>query len=125
MWVNGPFKPGWYNDDAIVRQMGFRDALGSFEHFLADSIYSGWRAIVPTGKDNADEDMKSCARSRHETVNSRLKRFGALKQVFRHGFDQHGSVFHAIATICQVEIEEESPLFAVDYDDLRYNPYDL
>ena len=55
MWVNGPFKPGWYNDDAIVRQMGFRDALGSFEHFLADSIYSGWRAIFPTGRD--DEEL--------------------------------------------------------------------
>ena len=125
VWVNGPFQPGVFNDDSIAKQKGFCAALGPRERFLADSIYSGWRPIVPTGRNNADEKMKNRARARHETVNARLKRFGALKQVFRHRLDQHGSVFHAIATICQVEIEEGSHLFPVDYDDLRYHPYDF
>jgi len=104
--------------------MGFWDALAAFEKFLADSIYKGWRAVTPNGRNNPDQYMKKCAMARHENVNSRLKRFAALRVEFRHGIDRHGSVFRSIATICQIEIEEESPLAQVDYDDLRYSPYE-
>jgi hypothetical protein len=67
--------------------------------------------------------MKANARARHETLNGRLKNFGALSQKFRHGIENHGAVFRAAAIIVQIQIEEESPLFSVDYDDLRYPPY--
>jgi len=124
VWVNGPYQPGVYNDDMIARVMGLWEALGRFEKFLADSIYSGWRVLAPNGRNNRDQYMKSVARARHETVNSWFKRFAVLRVEFRHGNHRHGSVFNAIAMICQIEIEVESPLFDVDYDDLRWDPYD-
>jgi len=122
VWVNGPYRPGEYTDDLIARMMGLWQVLDRFEKFLADGIYSGWRAITPNGRNNQDQYMKAVARARHETVNSRFKRFAALRVEFRHGDNRHGSVFHAIATICQIEFEIESPLFDVEYDDLLYDP---
>ena len=91
------------------------------EKFLADGMYRGAKAETPTGLNNFDQRMKGLARARHETFNSRLKRFGALNQSFRHGVDKHGSVLYAVANICQIEIEEESPLFQVWYND-RLSP---
>jgi len=123
-WVNGPFFPGLFTDDLIARFKGLWDCLRETELFLADSIYSGWRAVTPNGRNNPDQYMKKCAAARHENVNSRFKRFAVLRTEFRHGNDRHGSVFHAIAVVCQIEIEEESPLAQVDYDDLRYSPYE-
>ena len=124
VWVNGPFKPVDWNDDMIGRSQGFWEALGRFEYFLADSIYTGWRALTPNGRNNQDQYMKSVARARHETVNASFKRFACLRAEFRHGEDRHESVFHAIATVCQIEFEVESPLFQVYYDDLRWDPYE-
>jgi len=123
-WVNGPFNPGLVTDDLIARFDGLWDSLAAFEKFLADSIYSGWRAVTPNGRNNPDQYMKKCAAAHHENVNSRFKRFAVLHAKFRHRNDRHGSVFHAIAAVCQIEIEEESPLAQVNYDDLRYSPYD-
>ena len=123
VWVNGPFKPGDWNDDMIARSQGFWEVLGRFEYFVADSIYTGWRAITRNGRNNRHQKMMSDVRARHETVNSRFKRFAVLRADFRHG-ERHGTVFFAIATICQIEIKMEAPLFEVDYDDLKYDPFE-
>jgi len=53
-------------------------------------------------------------RARHETANRRLKQFGALGQRFRHGIQKHSAVFHSIANLTQLQIEDGSPLFAVE-----------
>jgi len=124
MWVNGPYMPGVYNDDMIAKTMGLWDALGPGERFLADSIYKGWRAITPNGRNNRDQYMKARAMARHETVNSRFKHFAILRVEFRQGNHRHGAVFNAIAAVCQIKIEVESPLFDVDYDDLRWDPFE-
>ena len=124
IWVNGPFRPGEMNDDGVAKTKGFWSALAPGEMFLVDSIYSGAKAITPNGRINRDQSMKSTARARHETVNSKLKQFAILRVEFRHGFHRHGQVFHSIAAICQIEMEVESPLFPVDYDDLRWDPYE-
>jgi len=109
----------------VAHTKGLWDVLNNLsptEEFLVDSIYSGWRAETPNGLNNPDQYMKSCARARHENVNAKFKRFGCLKVALRHG-DQHGECFPAVATICQIEIEGDSPLDSVDYDDLRYSQY--
>ena len=61
--------------------------------------------------------MKSIARARHETLNARFKKFGALRQRFRHDPAKHGLVMGAVANICQLVIEEKSPLFQIQYYD--------
>ena len=123
VWVNGPFQPGVWTDDLIAKTQGLWQVLPGHEKFLADGGYSGWRAETPNGRENPDQWMKAEARARHEKVNGLFKRFKCLTVPFRHGFHFHGQCFHAIATVCQVEIEMEFPLFHVDYDDLRYSPY--
>ena len=52
-----------------------------------------------------------------ESINSRLKLFGILQQTFRHNVEKHGIVMGAVANISQIIIEEESPLFQLDYYD--------
>jgi len=66
--------------------------------------------------------MQQRVRNRQETVNKRMKNWGALKQVWRHRFTSHGSVFRAIAVITQMRIENGEPLFQCGYRD---PPYDL
>ena len=51
-------------------------------------------------------------RARHETVNGRFKEWKILSKTCRHHQSCHMSVFHAIATITQIEIADgSSPVF--------------
>jgi hypothetical protein len=61
--------------------------------------------------------MQGRVRSRHETLNGRLKNWGILSQTFRHDISLHGSVFHACAVITQLMINNGEPLFHVEYND--------
>ena len=62
-----------------------------------------------------DERERSVAKARHETANGRLKQFGALSNIYCHNVKNHGQVLMAIANIVQIQIEEECPLFQVEY----------
>jgi len=125
VWVNGPFEPGPNADDVIAHTKGLWGVLsGSTEKFLADSICSGWRAETPDGRSNPDQCMKACAGARHENVNAKFKKLGCLKVAFQHGCDRHSECFHAVAAIHQIEMETDSPLAAVDCDDLRHSPHE-
>ena len=53
-------------------------------------------------------------RARHETVNGRFKEWKILSNTYRHHESCHSSVFHAIATITQIEIADGSrPVFSI------------
>lgn len=86
---------------------------------LADGGYRDGRVYceTPTGLNNDDQKMKSIARSRHETMNRRLKQFGVLVQTFRHDLQKHVYCFHAIANIVQLDIMNGNDLFSVQYCD--------
>lgn len=118
VWVNGPFPCGEWPDLRIARE-SLIFALDDEEMYCADGGYSDGAqyAETPTGLNNYDQWMKSVARSRHETVNSRFKRFAILSNCFRHDRHLHGSVFMAIANITQLGITTDEPLFHVDYYD--------
>ena len=59
---------------------------------------------------------KAWCRSRHETVNKRMKQFNVLKNCFRHDIEKHGYCFDAIAVITQLAIAKGGePLFPVPY----------
>ena len=119
VWINGPFPCGSYPDRKIARDEGLEDALNVGEMYVADGGYrDGFtRAETPTGLRNEDQWMKGIARARHETLNARFKLFGVLRQLFRHSVEKHGIVFGAVANITQIVIEEESPLFQIQYYD--------
>jgi len=64
--------------------------------------------------------MQARVRSRHETLNGRLKNWGILQQVFRHDISLHGSVFRACAVLTQLMLENGEPLYAVAYSDVDF-----
>ena len=119
VWCNGPYPCGSYPDRKIARDEGLDDSLDPGEMYVADGGYrDGFvRAETPNGLNDEDQWMKSIARARHETLNSRFKQYGALRQKYRHGVDKHCFVFSSLANIIQIEIEEESPLFQIQYYD--------
>ena len=119
VWVNGPYPAGQWQDLSISRD-GLNQALKKGEMFVADGGYAdshGW-SMTPSGYNTREQYMKAVARARHETVNSRLKLFGILRQRFRHAVEKHWIVMGAIINISQIIIEEESPLFQIQYNDL-------
>ena len=73
------------------------------------------------GNPEETEFMQQRVRNRQETVNKRMKNWGALKQVWCHRFTSHGSVFRAIAVITQMRIENGEPLFQCGYRNPPYN----
>jgi hypothetical protein len=50
-------------------------------------------------------------------LNSWLKNWGILSQVFHHNIRRHGDVFWFCAVIAQFSIENGEPLFKVEYGD--------
>ena len=118
----GPFPCGSWNDRRIASYWLDHSLLPG-EMYVADGGYrDGHRhACTPGIHDASFEAQKAKIRARHETVNGKFKTFGALKQCFRHSLDKHGIVMRAVVNIVQLEIEFESPLFPVDYDDRAYH----
>ena len=85
-------------------------------HCVADKGYRGERTLIsiPSSQDsNEVRDFKARALSRHETFNGRMKNFDCLAEVFRHGIEKHQQCFDAVVVICQLQLENGSPLFNV------------
>ncbi len=59
--------------------------------------------------------MHGRVRAHHEMLNRPLKNWGILSQVFQHDIMQHGNVFRACAVVMQLTIENDEPLFEVEY----------
>jgi hypothetical protein len=121
VWIQGPYPAGKYNDIAI-----FNHCLANFldpgERVEADKGYRGHpdKIKCPDNAANPRENlaMQARVRSRHETLNGRLKNWGILAQVYRHDISKHGDVFRACAVITQLMIQNGEPLFSVEYSDL-------
>ena len=62
---------------------------------------------------NEQRMFKRRARSRHETLNRRIKIYKCTSNCFVHSMQKHGMVFEAVCVLVQYQIESESPLFAV------------
>ncbi len=62
------------------------------------------------------KQVQQKVRSRHETVNERLKNWGILVTPYRHDFKLHQTVFAAVIALLQLSFEY-NPLFSVEYND--------
>ena len=89
--------------------------LGPGEKVIADRGYKGdTKVCTPDDwKNEAHKKAMSQLRARQETVNSRLKNWGCLAQIFRHGRDKHHLVTKAILAIIQISIDNGNPLFQI------------
>ena len=123
VWINGPFPCGRFPDQVIACR-AVNHVLDEGEKYLSDGVYNNGckpHCETPTGHNNFDQRMKQKARSIHETVNGRFKRFGILVQIYRHNLLKHGYVFRAIANITQLGIMYEEPVAVTWYND-RLSP---
>ena len=111
------------NDIKIFRYE-LKGRLSRAEKVLADKAYQGdARTITPKDFDyykysKSSRKAMNKARSRHETINSRLKKFKALCVPFRQQRSKHHIVFRAAAAITQIDMENGNPPFQVTtYED--------
>mmetsp|Transcript_5759 Transcript_5759/g.13556 ORF Transcript_5759/g.13556 Transcript_5759/m.13556 type:complete len:209 (-) Transcript_5759:54-680(-) len=114
--INGPFLPGAWPDLKIAREQ-LHYMLPEGELYLADCGYSARDAPSITKNDIAPWERRRMGilMARHETINTRFKKWKILKHQFRHQEELHGPVFTAIAVITQMEIE--SGCFVFDCED--------
>jgi hypothetical protein len=93
---------------------------------IADSIFKAGKKpehqdevgmfALPSSADPEElRQFKSRARARHESFNGRLKHFSFLRDGYRGvDMDKHGSAFKAICVIVQYQMDNGSPIFAIN-----------
>jgi len=121
--INGPFPAG--DPDISVFRNGLKQKMldarissGIDHRGIADKGYRGKALLlsVPSSQDTAAiREFKARALSRHETFNCRLNNFDCLDEKFRsgHSIEKHKQCFEAVVVICQLQLENGSPLFCV------------
>ena len=121
IWSNGPFPAGEYSDLTIVRQ-SLNHCLCNNECYIADGGYrDGYQwAITPSGHNSYQDRQISVIRSRHETVNSRLRQWKILSERYRHNLEKHSWVFLSVVNIIQLSLQLDSPAFQVHYNETEF-----
>ena len=118
--IQGPYPAGKFSDIIIFNKV-LRHFLEPWEQVETDNGYIGHvdKVKCPQNPANPPENlvMQGRVRSRHKTLNGRLKNWGILEQTFRQDISKHGSVFRACAVITQLTIKNGEPLFPVEYKD--------
>jgi hypothetical protein len=116
VWANGPF-PAGHSDLKIARSRIIHLLAPGEKIVTAGRYRDGFNCFEsPTGECTLCEKMKSNTRARHETVNSRIRRWRALTDIFRHYVStRHAQVLYTILNITQLQILFEEPLFQVEY----------
>ena len=121
VWMNGPFKAG-KSDNKIFRDFGLKDLLESIgKKAIGDKGYNGHRNVCSTFNAHDSRNVKkfkSRALKRHENFNNMTKRFECLRGRFRHGVDRFATMFEAICVICQLQMEDDMPLYDVLIEDI-------
>lgn len=103
VWLNGPYPCGEFNDIKIFKHKLQKKLLPN-EKVEADGIYRGADGARSKGDFCSKSDLraKARARSRHETINGRLKSWACLREVWRHPLEKHKIVFAAVVVITQI-----------------------
>ena len=115
IWANGPYPAGRWPDIKIFRHR-LKHFMREGERAEADKGYRGepHHISVPDDCHNYKQrNLKSVIRSRHETVNKRIKQFGCLSQRYRHSLQKHQNLFKAVIVLTQLSIENGEPLFEI------------
>ena len=110
---NGPFPAGKWPDINIFRN-GTKKMLARGEKVLGDLGYRDNRVITKLDAISLQHSYAmGCARDRHETVNARIKTWGALRLPFRHNRHDHHFFFHSAIVIEQIKFQNGAPLFQI------------
>ena len=119
---NGPFVCGSFPDITIFR-LGIKMNLHRGEMVITDQGYYGDEAVYKVHRATASVKKREITiiRARHETINSILKKWGCLSEIFHHSRKKHCIVFRSVIVMKQILIENgRSPLQVITY---RHNVY--
>lgn len=84
-------------DEYVVADVGYRD----------DSVILPSELTIQEGI-----NLHNRVRTRHETLNSRLKNFSVLKETFRHDLDFQSNWFFTVLDLTQLSLDE-NPQFLI------------
>jgi hypothetical protein len=111
--IRGPFKASVHDKTTFVAHL--QDLIPDGCKGIADRGYRGVEKLsTPNHFDSpAVKDFKRRARARQESFFTRIKRFAAVRDQFRHkDIEKHKWVFEAACVIVQYQFENGSPLFS-------------
>jgi hypothetical protein len=121
VWVKGPYSAGAWNDIFFFYNALSHCLEPGNKHVEADKGYVGHSDKIKCPNNNCNPvenlGMQGTARSRHETLNRRLKNWDILEKVYRHNITVLGTVFYTCAVITQLAIADGKPLFQIEYGD--------
>ena len=105
VWINGPFRCGSYSDKTIAQQ-GLHRILDANERYIADGGYKSLNvALTPHhAYDHEESRYMQICRTRHETINTRFKKFESIGNTFTRDVEKHALFAHAIFNVVQVGI---------------------
>ena len=89
---------------------------------MADSGYKGEAKVSRPDDAAIGHDNRVAAsqlRGRHEGINGKLKRWGILRQLFRHNRNKHHIVFKSCITLTQLLIDYGERSFKVEHYDAK------
>lgn len=110
VWVHGGYPCGLYPDLKLARE-AYVLLVNPGELTVADKGYNDALYFIQKTIRNVRDHGTIMAR--HETVNKRMKQFKILKNTYRHSLQKHPLVFHAVANLTQLMIQNGYPLFSV------------
>lgn len=110
VWANGGYPCGKYPDLKLARE-SYLWSINEGEKTIADKGYNDDKFFILPNETN--NSFHKLIMSRHETVNKRMRQFQILKKEFRNNRRKHPMVFHAVANITQLVLENGEPLFSV------------
>jgi len=124
IWIAGPRRGGTRDIDIFNEPGGLASLIPAGKKAIVDKGYPGVSEKVSQKLRNFDGDevyhFKNQALARHETVNSRIKRFSILSDRFRHRGsrlgnteDYHKVVFETVCVIVQYEFDNGHPVFDI------------
>ena len=92
--------------DLQIAQHGLHEILDVDEYYIADGGYKLLGIVLnpDTAFTQAENDYMQICRTRHETINTRFKKFAIIDNTFDRAVEKHGLFTHAVANIVQVGI---------------------
>jgi len=125
VWINGPF-PASRHDVTIFKYgdgdkdnpgVNLKSMIPTGKRVIGDSGYSGEDNITVSITREGDsvevKELKSRAKSRHETFNARIKSYAILATKFRHPISLHQTIMESICVLTQYGLESGNGLFEV------------
>lgn len=118
VWVKKNTKTKTNDRANFVEPGGLRSKIPDGKIAVADRGYRRTggdpKVATPNSLDSVQlRTFKARCQMRQESFHSRIKRFRALQDGFRHGEDRHQTCFEAVCVLCVYEMELVNPLFDV------------